>query len=338
MSWPPAPFQHLLRMSDSVGLLEHASGIVPRYEHGYCVDDVARGLVVVCREPSPSADLLVLAHRYLSFLAQAQGPDGRFRNRLGYDGRWRDQPAAADWWGRALWGLGTAALRGPAPEIRSESLDRFAAGASVSSPWPRAMAFAALGAAEILGGWPDHPGARRLLASASAVIGQPPAGRGWPWPEPRLGYANGAIAEAVIAAGSILGDDKVLRDGLRMLEWLLATETRNGHLSVTPAGGWGPGEPRPAFDQQPIEVAALADACMRAMTVTGDASWLAAVEMCVAWFLGDNDTGVAMLDQQTGGGCDGLTLAGRNGNQGAESTMAMISVLQQGRRLIASPR
>jgi len=62
------------------------------------------------------------------------------------------------------------------------------------------------------------------------------------------------------------------------------------------------------------------------------------VEMCVAWFLGDNDTGVALLDQQTGGGCDGLTRTGRNGNQGAESTMAMISVLQQGRRLIASPR
>jgi hypothetical protein len=77
---------------------------------------------------------------------------------------------------------------------------------------------------------------------------------------------------------------------------------------------------------------------MRAVTVTGDSSWLAAVEMCVAWFLGDNDAKIALLDEQTGGGCDGLKPAGRNGNQGAESTMAMISVLQQGRRLIAAPR
>ncbi len=338
MTCPPAPFQHLERMSDDVGLLEHANGIVPRYEHGYCIDDVARGLIVVCREPSPTAELVSLAHRYLSFLVQAQAPDGTFRNRLGYDRRWHDQPGIEDCWGRALWGLGTAALRGPVPGIRSESLARFGQGTQARSPWPHAMAFAALGAAEILADWPDHSGALSLLASAVEVIGEPMAGPAWPWPEPRLSYANGAIAEAVIVAGEKLGDDKVLHDGLRMLEWLLAGETRNGHLSVVPAGGWGPGEPRPAFDQQPIEVAALCDACTRAAAVTGDPSWLGAVEMCVAWFLGDNDTKVPLLDEETGGGCDGLTATGRNGNQGAESTIAMISVLQQRRRLIAASR
>jgi hypothetical protein len=335
---PPAPFQHLRRMTDDIGLLEHANGIVPRYEHGYCVDDVARGLVVVCREPSPSEDLIGLAHRYLSFLAEAQAPDGTFRNRLGYDRCWQDQPSTGDWWGRALWGLGTAASRGPADQIRSESLALFCRGARARSPWPHAMAFAALGAAEVLEGCPGHSGARSLLASACAVIGEPSADPAWPWPEPRLSYANGAIAEAVIAAGSKLGDDRMLRNGLRMLAWLAAGETRNGHLSVTPVGGWGPGEPRPAFDQQPIEVAALADACVRAAAVTGDSDWLAVVERCVAWFLGANDAKVALLDEQTGGGCDGLTSTGRNVNQGAESTMAMIAVLQQGRRLTAVPR
>ena len=55
MTYPAPPFQHLQRMTDDVGLLEHAKGIVPRYEHGYCLDDVARGLVVVCREPIAAA-------------------------------------------------------------------------------------------------------------------------------------------------------------------------------------------------------------------------------------------------------------------------------------------
>jgi hypothetical protein len=49
MSYPAAPFRHLQRLTDHIGLLEHAEGIVPRHDHGYCVDDVARGLVVVCR-------------------------------------------------------------------------------------------------------------------------------------------------------------------------------------------------------------------------------------------------------------------------------------------------
>ena len=141
------------------------------------------------------------------------------------------------------------------------------------------MAFAALGAAEILDRWPGHSGAlsaarhgrRRHRRSRPRTR----RGRGL---RRRLTYANAAIAEAVIIAGGKLGHDRVLRNGLRMLEWLLTGETRDGHLSVVPVGGWGPGEPRPAFDQQPIEVAALADACARAAAVTGDSSWLAGVE------------------------------------------------------------
>jgi hypothetical protein len=337
MICPAPPFRHLLRMTDHIGLLEHAEGIVPRHEHGYCVDDVARGLMVVCREHSADQELITLARRYLHFLMQAQAPDGRFRNRLGHDRRWHDAPGTHDCWGRALWGLGTAAVRGPTEGIREESLARFNRSAQIRSEWPHAMAFAALGAAEVLENSPDHAAALGLVADAIDIIGEPPANPSWPWPAPRLSYANAAIAEAVIVAGWKLGRDSVLRNGLRMLDWLLAGETRNGHVSVVPVGGWGPGEVRPGFDQQPIEVAALADACMRAATVTGDPSWLNGVGLCVAWFLGSNDTGVPMLDERTGGGCDGLGPEGRNRNQGAESTLAMISVLQQG-CLISAPR
>ena len=53
MNRPDPPFRHLLRLTDRVGVLEHAEGVVPRHEHGYCTDDIARGLVVTCREPSP---------------------------------------------------------------------------------------------------------------------------------------------------------------------------------------------------------------------------------------------------------------------------------------------
>jgi len=161
----------------------------------------------------------------------------------------------------------------------------------------------------------------------------------WPWPAPRLSYANAAIAEAVIVTGQKLGRDHLLRNGLRMLDWLLAGETRNGHLSVVPAGGWGRGEDRPAFDQHPSQVAALADACMRAAAVTGDSTWLTGVELSVTWLLGDNDAGIAMLDPATGGCSDALSRTSRSRNQGAESTLAMISVLQQGRSMgIAAAR
>jgi hypothetical protein len=335
MSYPAAPFRHLQRLTDNIGLLQHADGVVPLHADGYSVGDVARGLLVVCREPAPSQELIVLGRRYLYFLAQAQVLGGGFRDHLGHNRQWHGQPGTEDSWGCSLWALGTAAARGPTTGIREESFTRFCRGARASSPSAHAMAFAALGAAEILDSHPGHHAALTLLYRAHVAIGNPAADAAWPWPVPRLSYANAAIAEAVIVSGHHLGDDRMLRNGLRMLEWLLATETRDGHLSVVSPRGWGPGEAerRPASEQCPAEVAALADACMRAATVTGDDGWLAGVRMSIAWFLGDNDANVPLVDERTGGCSDGLTGAGRSRNQGAESTLAMIAVLQHARVL-----
>jgi hypothetical protein len=339
MRYPDAPFGHLQRLTDNIGLLQRADGVVPLHTDGYSVDDVARGLLVVCREPSPPQELIVLGRRYLYFLAQAQVLGGEFRNHLGYNRQWRGQPGTEDGWGCALWALGTGAARGPTTGIREESFMRFSRGARVSSPSPHAMAFAALGAAEILDSHPGHHAALALLYRAHVAIGDPAADAGWPQSASRLSYASAAIAEAVIVSGHYLGDDRLLRKGLRMLEWLLATETRDGHLSVVSRPGWSPGEDAqpPASDQRPAEVAALADACVRAATVTADDTWLAGVRMCLAWFLGDNDAKMPLLDERTGGCSDGLTSAGRSRNQGAESTLAMIAVLQHGRRMDAAP-
>jgi hypothetical protein len=337
MRCPDVAFRHLRRLTDNIGLLQHADGVVPLHADGYSVDDVARGLLVVCREPSPSQELVVLGRRYLYFLGQAQVLGGKFRNHLGYDRQWHGRPGTEDGWGCSLWALGTAAARSPTTGMREESFTRFCRGARVSSASPHAMAFAALGAAEILDSHPGHHSALALLYRARVAIGDPAADARWPWPVPRLSYANAAIAEAVIVSGRYLGEDRLLRNGLRMLEWLLATETRDGHLSVVSPQGWSPDEERrPASDQRPAEVAALADACVRAAAITGDDGWLAGVRMCVAWFLGDNDIKVPLLDERTGGCSDGLTSAGRSRNQGAGSTLAMIAVLQHGRRLAAT--
>jgi flavin-binding protein dodecin len=99
-------------------------------------------------------------------------------------------------------------------------------------------------------------------------------------------------------------------------------------MSFTPVGGWARGEPRPGFDQQPIEAWAMADAAARAWQVTGDTSWASVVDRCAGWFHGRNDSAIPLFDECTGGGCDGLHAAARNENQGAESTLALIATLQ----------
>ncbi len=173
MNVPPPPFTHLRRLTDEGGLYEHALGTTARREHGYCVDDVARALVVVCREADPALD--DLREQYVSFVLAAQAGDGRFRNRRGADLQWKDQPSIEDCWGRALWGLGAAVSSPVQSRQRDAALAAFERGARWRSPWSRAMAFAALGAAEVLRVLPGHQGARELIAAAAAMIGRPVA-------------------------------------------------------------------------------------------------------------------------------------------------------------------
>jgi hypothetical protein len=156
-----------------------------------------------------------------------------------------------------------------------------------------------------------------------------PNGQGdWLWPEPRLAYANALIPEAMFAVGEALDHGGLINRGTRLLRWLVREETFGDHLSVTPVGGRGPGDIKPGFDQQPIEVAAIADAASRAGAITGDDYWEEVVDLSVNWFLGNNDVGLVMMNTETGGGYDGLRPTGVNLNQGAESTLAMISTMQ----------
>ncbi|MCU1380843.1 MAG: hypothetical protein JWN29_3826 [Acidimicrobiales bacterium] len=335
MTTAPAPrFDHLVRLTDDRGTFEHAQFAVPRSERGYCTDDMARVLVVATREPRPLPAVRRLAEISLRFLSDAQGFDGAYHNRMNRSGRWDDRPSLADCWGRSLWGLGSAASQSGSNWVRQAAVSQFERAATQRSPWLRPMAFAALGAAELLASKPDHRSARALLADAADRM--PPVGDQphWPWPEERLAYANAVLPEAMIAAGAALDRPSLLKEGLELLAWLLDHETRGGHLSVTPAGGSGPDDARPGFDQQPIEVAALADACARAAIIDGNPRWADGVHAAVAWFLGENDGQRVMWDPETGGAFDGLEADGVNLNEGAESTLALLSTLQHARHLV----
>lgn len=319
---------HLERLTTSLGLYEHALLHEPRPEHGYCVDDVARGLLFLCREPQLDATAEGMLNTYLNFTLSAISEEGRCHNRMDDTGNWTDEPASGDWWGRACWGLGFAAIHAPIASQRAAALDGFRRLSKTPSPDLRAISFAALGAGEILLELPEESAARNILYEAEPRL-QLQISADWYWPETRLGYSNASLTETAMIIGEALGHDTLIKSGLKMLTFLLTIETRNGHFSPTPVGGRGPDELETQFDQQPIEIAAIADASSRAWKITGDSRWLKEIESAWLWFLGDNDVGVAMLNPETGGGFDGLHDHGPNQNQGAESTMAMLSTAQQ---------
>lgn len=329
---PPPRYDHLLAMSDELGLFEHAKYDAPRRDHGYCVDDVARGLLVAVREPDPSRELERRTETYLRFIENAIDPDGTCHNRRNVAGEWTDEPALGDWWGRALWGLGAAATRAPRALTRKRALRACLVLAERRSPSARAMTFAALGVGEVVLAGNHDPRLTALLRDAVAMIPAPAPSLAWAWPEPGLRYGNGSVAEALIIAGAALGDAGLIERGLAALTFLVETETRDGHFSVTGTGGRTVDNLGPQFDQQPIELAAIADAAARAFDVTGEPHWARTVQLAWEWFLGNNDSGVMMIDPDTGAGYDGLTATGRNENRGAESTLAALATQQCARR------
>ena len=334
MNYPPPSFDHLFRLSDGTGVFEHADGPVPSQRDGYCLDDVARVFVVALREPRWPPALRRLLSTCFAFIVRAQVPDGRFHNRLSAapESRWLDEVGSDDASGRALCALGHA-VHSVDWRFAEPALVAFKAGAGFDSPSPRANAWAAIGASEVLSSLPGNRAATSLLERAVPRLGVLSPDPRWPWPERRLAYDNPRLAEARIAAGAALDDKRLTEEGLSLLGWLIAVETNVNHFSFTPVGGWEPGEPRPGYDQQPIEAGSMADACARAYEVTGDRRWARSCLQAASWFLGANDAAIPLLDPESGGCHDGLERGGCNANEGAESATALIGALQHAREL-----
>jgi hypothetical protein len=327
------PLTHLAHLVDDVGIVEHSCLERPRTDEGYCTDDAGRLLGVATSLLAERREARRMASVALRFLARAHEGGSRFRLRLGPQGRWTEDPISDDATGRALHGLGTAAARSPWSDVRSGALELFEQAASWRSHHPRSIAHAALGATAILQVIPDHRIARLLVDDAADLLPRHALGASWGWPEQRLTYSNAVIPEALLAAAIARRDSELARDALGLLAWLVAEESMGEHFSFTPVDGRGPDDEAPAFDQQPIEAWAMADACARAYEFTGDSSWADAVIRAARWFEGHNDSGTAVFDSHTGGGFDGLERLGVNRNQGAESTMAAAVTLERARAM-----
>jgi len=331
---------HLDHMTDNRGLFEHAMGSEPRVEHGYCTDDNARLLTCMTERyylagVEPDEVSQRLSRVALQFLIDAQTEDGRIHNRMNKHHKWTDIAGTEDAWGRTVMALGIAAAHHPDELIRFNALEGYNLSVRQFSHHPRSMMFASLGAAEILAhSDPEHALSHDLMTQTIHMF-EPTLSPEWVWTEPRLTYANATIPHSLILIGSLLNHPATLEKGLRMLAWLLALETRDGHLSVAPHTGRNTLSDftYPQYDQQSIEVSAIVQACSAAYDATNDLTWIASASLGTRWFNGNNDLGERMYDPTTGAGYDGLHEDRVNLNQGAESTLALHTTFYTASRL-----
>ena len=108
---PVLNLNHLRRLTDDTGLVQHACFTVPNYDEGYATDDNARALIVAVsleeQGEDASGETFGLASRYLAFVRHAfNSKMGHFRNFLSYDRRWLEEKGSDDCQGRSLWRWG----------------------------------------------------------------------------------------------------------------------------------------------------------------------------------------------------------------------------------------
>jgi glycosyltransferase involved in cell wall biosynthesis len=343
---PAIKLDHLYRMTDHTGMVEHAVFVVPNYPEGYSTDDNARALIVTTlleeigiHAPANSADL---ASRYLAFLWHAYDPaTKRFRNSLTYECQWHETEHSEDSHGRALWSLGTVLGRSKNAGLRGAAGRMFelAVPTAVEFKSPRACAFALLGVQEYLD---SFPGDRAALSASDALANRLLSSyrahrtEDWKWFENGLSYSNARLPQALMRAGVRAGNEEMISAGLEALDWLVTLqrcEVKGHFVPIGSQGFYSKTTEKARFDQQPVEACAAVSACLEAYRATGKGRWRKEAWSAFNWFLGDNDLQIALYDPATGGCRDGLHPDRANENQGAESTLSFLMALLEMRQV-----
>jgi hypothetical protein len=347
---------HLDRMTDSTGLVQHAIYSVPRRESGYTTDDNARALRLCarlwCQQPDQRMLSRVIA--YLSFLEHARCPGRGFHNFMGYNRQWLDAEGCGDCQGQAVRALAEVLgsslpddYRALARELIDGVLPTLADLRSL-----RAQAYVILAWGHLWTAGVKHIDLIENVAwSAAQRLGecyQRALRPDWPWFESRMTYANAVLPHALFVAAQRWPKEAFLEVAETSFAFLDRATTGKGVRNLLPErpegctaqkvpdtfsdifwpignSGWYPhGEDKALYDQQPVEAVTMADAALAAFGLTNDQKYLATFRRARGWFHGENSLGQPLVDVACGACCDGLQASGVSRNQGAESTLAYL--------------
>jgi hypothetical protein len=349
---PSVRLDHLARLTDSTGILEHATGRLPNRKEGYSTDDQARALWA-CLEwmdvgedmqagagasgdseaeahSPPDIELLDrLAETYVAFMQWAQQQDGRFHNDYAYDRSVEASAPSDDCLGRCLWACANVVVRRPearyafaAEEILHRAMEP---AVKIRSPRGTAYALAACGLLVRAGFGPDMRASIRSMAEQLASSYHEASSSEWRWYEPVMTYSNALLPWGMFWAYEIERRPEWLEIARTSLDFLIGRSTsESGHIRPVGNRGWCSMDYRASWDQQPIDVMKLALASIKAYEVTGEEAYGDVAAKCREWFWGGNDLGAVLVDERDGSCSDGLMPEGPSENCGAEAVISYL--------------
>ena len=324
---------HLDRLTDSTGLIQHAIYSIPRRESGYTTDDNARALRLCARlwSEQPDERMLTRVACYLSFLEHARCPVRGFHNFLSYQRDWLDAAGTGDCQGQAVLALAEV-LASPLPDgyraLARELIDAvLPALAELRSI--RAQAYV-IQAWRLLwrAGVEDIRAIEcvaRLAADRLVECYYRSQRPDWPWFESRMTYANAVLPHALFDAAERWPEEAFLTVAESSFAFLdLVTTADEVFWPIGNRDWYSHGEEKSLYDQQPVEAATMASAALAGLELRADDKYLAVFLRAHGWFHGQNSQEQPLANDQCGACFDGLQPAGVNHNQGAESTLAYL--------------
>ncbi len=331
---PPFSLNHVKRLTDDTGIVQHAKYGIPNLKEGYCLDDNSRALIMalMAYKQNKSREALDLLPIYLSFIHYMQCDDGNFRNFLRFDRSYMDKVGSEDSFGRTVWALGYAIQNAPnnsyrefAQELFNRSVPHFKELTHL-----RGIANSLIGISCYL---QVNPGDELLVRELNALTGKLlesyalHSQAGWRWFEETMTYDNAILVLALLYSFEVIADDTVKKIALESLAFLDKVSYKQDCLVPVGNNGWYSRDKEMAiYDQQAIEAMAMVLMYFQAYRITHQSMYIEKTFQSYLWFLGENTLRAPLYDRETQGCCDGLEEGGINRNQGAESTLAyMIS-------------
>ncbi len=326
---PSFSLEHILRLTDDTGIVQHAKYGVPNLKEGYCVDDNSRALLMalMAYRQNKDQEALRLMPIYLSFINYMQTENGNFRNFLSFSRQYLDEYGSEDSFGRTIWALGyllsfspNDAFRQIGKDIFFKSVQHFGRVETI-----RGAANTVIGISYYLKESQDEGMIETMNKLVDIVLTKYRENRtdDWHWYEDVMTYDNAIIPLALLLSYEITGNEEVLNITMESISFIESKTLSNDVFRPVGNKDWyRKGQSMPEFDQQSVDVMAMILLYHEVFQVTRKGEYLEKMFQCYLWFLGENSLRLPLFDHETQGCCDGLGSYGINRNQGAESTLA----------------
>lgn len=340
-------------------------------DEGYtCVDDVARALVFLTKEykKNPTSEAWNQIEKYTAFILSMQSDDGFFFNFVFPDKTinktHQNSVAEPNWWSwRAFWAFSELvqipknseiselqnkaknAMDSLLPYILSicseyeilEEADGVFYPTCIKEMGTDQLGLLVIGLSNYYARYPKEE-IRTFLQRAGEILsimqkgseGTFPYYASMSWQNYWHAWGN-SQAFALLNAGQILNDEKLIQYGLREVDHFYPyyLEERPSGFKLVKEGESFIAENEVRFPQIAYNLRPMIYATLKAYEITKDPKYETLAIELGSWFFGENQAGKVMYNQETGRTYDGIiSMSDINLNSGAESTIEGLLSMQ----------